>query len=308
MPSAGVELEDESADVATCLPVELWHLIFAECVPEPGEPNLVHAPLNVSQVCRRWRTIALSNPVLWTALTLTTTGRRYTDLLALDRLLELWLHRSGARLLSVSLTQAEAVKSTSPIILVLLDAVFMHAPRLRRLDVRAPETCLLPLELPELSFPALEYLKIQSLSASDSGPPLDRVPWLRLTRPFIAFLSTAPRLQILHLACLPLYETQVVEILQRIPSLDTFVLEGAYGAGEWRTRRFSPRAVPTPARVPRLRDAVQRAGVDRLGRVARTASHDHLRRLGAGCLLGYDWARADAEVFARAAAERGEGD
>ncbi|KAJ7693426.1 hypothetical protein B0H17DRAFT_860580, partial [Mycena rosella] len=91
---------------ASRLPIELWDIIFDHCVPHAPEPSLVHAPLNVSQVCRRWRTIALSNPALWTAFAITTT-RRHTErgdaLEALHRVLQLWLHRSGARPLSVSL-------------------------------------------------------------------------------------------------------------------------------------------------------------------------------------------------------------
>jgi hypothetical protein len=169
---------------ASRLPVELWDMVFEECVPHPPQPSLVEAPLNVSQVCRRWRNIALSNPVIWSALAVTTT-RRHTEhghaLEALHRLIQLWLHRSGTRQLSVSLAQSDEVKSTSSISL-LLDAVLAHATHLRSLGVRAPEACLFPLESPALYLPELEHLKIESPWSQPPIPgfqiSLDRTPRL----------------------------------------------------------------------------------------------------------------------------------
>ncbi|KAJ6594358.1 hypothetical protein B0H19DRAFT_1095147 [Mycena capillaripes] len=169
---------------ASRLPVELWDIIFEECVPETPEPSLVQAPLSVSQVCRRWRNIALSNPVLWSTLAITTTCRHTEGsraLEALQNITQLWLHRSGARLLSVFVAQTEEITSTGPISL-LFEAVLAHAMRLRRLEVHAPETCLFPLESPALALPALEHLKIESpwpqLAASDLVFPLARAPRL----------------------------------------------------------------------------------------------------------------------------------
>ncbi|KAJ6592359.1 hypothetical protein B0H19DRAFT_886738, partial [Mycena capillaripes] len=49
------------------LPVELLHEIFCACLPHakytPASKRL--APLLVSWVCSRWRSIALSIPTLW---------------------------------------------------------------------------------------------------------------------------------------------------------------------------------------------------------------------------------------------------
>ncbi|KAJ7091884.1 hypothetical protein B0H15DRAFT_834388 [Mycena belliarum] len=174
---------------ASRLPIELWDLIFQECVPHPAEPSLRDAPVNLSQVCRRWRNIALSNPALWSTIAITTTrshSERGTALEPLHRMLQLWLRRSGTRALSVSLSQSDTVKSPGPISL-LLDAVLAHATHLRSLEVRAPELCLFPFASHTLHLPVLEHLKIDT-------------PWPRLAAPGFALpLDSAPRLRTLSL-------------------------------------------------------------------------------------------------------------
>ncbi|KAF8199863.1 hypothetical protein K438DRAFT_1582968, partial [Mycena galopus ATCC 62051] len=60
---------------ASRLPIELWDMVFEECAANAPEPSIADAPLNVSQVCRWWRNVALSNPVLWSRLAVTTTRR-----------------------------------------------------------------------------------------------------------------------------------------------------------------------------------------------------------------------------------------
>ncbi|KAJ7187774.1 hypothetical protein C8R46DRAFT_1240969 [Mycena filopes] len=201
MPSlllvAPTELEDQIAHLknalreyvarrcpASRLPIELWDMIFEECVPATARPSLVDAPLNVSQVCRRWRGIALSNPVIWSALAITTTRRHneHNDSFqALHRIVQLWLRRSGSRPLSVSLAQSDTVESASTLCL-LLESVLQHAPQLRSLEIHAPEACLFPLDSPALCLPALERLKIDS-------------PWPQLATPFSLPLHCAPRLR-----------------------------------------------------------------------------------------------------------------
>ncbi|KAJ7045937.1 hypothetical protein C8F04DRAFT_1066796 [Mycena alexandri] len=168
---------------ASRLPIELWDLIFEECVPDAPNLSLVDAPLNVSQVCRRWRNISLSNPVLWSALAVTPTRHHIEHdyaLEALHRIVQLWLRRSVARPLSVSLAQSDAVESEGPISL-LLDAVLLHAPHLRSLDIRTPEACLVLLDSPALYLPALERLKIET-------------PWPQLAASITLPLHRAPRL------------------------------------------------------------------------------------------------------------------
>ncbi|CAK5280695.1 unnamed protein product [Mycena citricolor] len=51
---------------------------------------------------------------------------------------------------------------------------------------------------------------------------------------FLAFLSTTPFLQALHLIHLPLYETQIIECLRRLPLVRHLVLEARAGKGSQR--------------------------------------------------------------------------
>ncbi|KAJ6625739.1 hypothetical protein B0H10DRAFT_2211631 [Mycena sp. CBHHK59/15] len=174
---------------ASRLPIELWDIIFDHSLAETPAPSRADAPLNVSQVCRRWRNIAVSNPHLWAGLAITTT-RRHTErgpaLEALWRLVQLWLRRAAARPLSVSLTHTEALKSTlaafSPIPL-LLTTILAHASHLRTLDLCIPEAFLFPLESPDLYLPVLAHLKIAApwpcLAAPDTALPIAHAPRLR---------------------------------------------------------------------------------------------------------------------------------
>ncbi|KAJ7783687.1 hypothetical protein DFH07DRAFT_948706 [Mycena maculata] len=178
---------------STRLPVELWDIIFEQCVPDTPEPSLINAPLNVSQVCRRWRNIALSNTLIWTALTITC---RHTEtdqaLQSLQRVVQIWLNRSRARHLTVSLAQCDSVKSES-LVSLLLETVLVHASHLRSLQVRAPEACLFPLEVPHLYLPVLDHLKIESpwphLTTPDFTIPVDRAPRLRSLAVLDAFFN-----------------------------------------------------------------------------------------------------------------------
>src|SRR6266404_5506260 len=52
------------------LPVEILAHIFAFCTEVPNELDLPYpAWIPITQVCNRWRTIALRHPPLWTSIT-----------------------------------------------------------------------------------------------------------------------------------------------------------------------------------------------------------------------------------------------
>ncbi|KAF7321982.1 hypothetical protein MKEN_00720800 [Mycena kentingensis (nom. inval.)] len=153
------------------LPIELWDIIFELSGPDAATLSLVHSPLNVSQVSRRWRAIGLSNTALWSTLAVTTTRRHAEDALAFDalyRVVRLWLRRSGTRLLCVSLTHSDNVETARPLD-ALLESVLRHSCRLRALRVDGPGSALFPLEHPGLCFPALEDLKIDTTSSQHPG-------------------------------------------------------------------------------------------------------------------------------------------
>lgn len=92
---------------------EVTAMIFAFCIPplvvEPESvanviwPSARAAPLNISHVCRYWRSIALGLPELWT-----TAAPSYRRSHIVDAL-NLWLDRAGTRPMEISFTQVLAM-------------------------------------------------------------------------------------------------------------------------------------------------------------------------------------------------------
>jgi hypothetical protein len=87
------------------LPNEVLSIIFLHCLDEDEhdcvEPKPLEAPLNVSQVCRLWREIALATHRLWTGISFTRQQERIFDNIAL---LNLWIERSAHLPLGIRLT------------------------------------------------------------------------------------------------------------------------------------------------------------------------------------------------------------
>ncbi|KAF7315834.1 hypothetical protein MIND_00099600 [Mycena indigotica] len=146
---------------ATQLPVELWDIIFDMSRESLTLPSLAHSPLNVSQVCRRWRTTALLHSALWSTLAVVVTQRHESSVDALLVLVHVWLQRAGRRLLDISLAQLNSVHTANSLG-SLLQVVLGHSDRLHSLEINSPEASLLSLEMRQLSFPVLEHLKINT--------------------------------------------------------------------------------------------------------------------------------------------------
>ncbi|KAJ6466264.1 hypothetical protein C8R45DRAFT_484206 [Mycena sanguinolenta] len=82
------------------LPPEITCEIFLRCLPPPhSPPNPRDAPLLLGQVCRRWRSISISFPELWSSVCLSAVFSPRGD--APLEMLETWLVRSGDNPLSV---------------------------------------------------------------------------------------------------------------------------------------------------------------------------------------------------------------
>ncbi|KAJ7511686.1 hypothetical protein B0H11DRAFT_1952612 [Mycena galericulata] len=84
------------------LPPEIMHEIFSWTLSDPGPtipPCNIKSPWNLSQVCGRWRAIALSQPSLWSNIAIEN-GRRSTYT---RDALHAQLERSGPCLLTISL-------------------------------------------------------------------------------------------------------------------------------------------------------------------------------------------------------------
>ncbi|KAJ3569022.1 hypothetical protein NP233_g5328 [Leucocoprinus birnbaumii] len=89
---------------------EILQEIFARCLPPGGTPPMSarESPLLLGRVCRQWRNIAYSTPVLWSGLHIavppdTPYARRCSISVRLEATKE-WLSRSGICSLSISLS------------------------------------------------------------------------------------------------------------------------------------------------------------------------------------------------------------
>ncbi|KAH8115691.1 hypothetical protein DFH11DRAFT_1300037 [Phellopilus nigrolimitatus] len=79
-------------------PVELLNSIFQYCLPQKFGPD--SAPLVLAQVCQQWRQVTLENHELWAKLYIDNHAVRRRNTLDL---LDIWLKRSGRRLIDVNI-------------------------------------------------------------------------------------------------------------------------------------------------------------------------------------------------------------
>ncbi|KAJ7290310.1 hypothetical protein C8J57DRAFT_340069 [Mycena rebaudengoi] len=78
------------------LPVDVMGEIFAHCLPEiPGKPSIRLAPLLLARICRHWRALTLSMPILWSVLRIELNRYFYGDNIT-SELLRGWLSRSAS--------------------------------------------------------------------------------------------------------------------------------------------------------------------------------------------------------------------
>lgn len=91
------------------LPTELVQKIFVWCLP-PRNPvmSAKEAPMLLGRICRTWRQISLSCPVLWSSLHLHVTSRLVRNEAqhqVYNDAVQAWLHRSGQVPLSISFAE-----------------------------------------------------------------------------------------------------------------------------------------------------------------------------------------------------------
>jgi hypothetical protein len=181
------------------LPVELWEKIFLDCLPEEGEarPCPREAPLILTQICGGWRNIALSSPRLWSTLAIKTSARheRKQDEEKFKNIVQMWLSRSAACPLSISLTSGtlfQSYRTPSSRLVPIWDALAPHIGHWKSLDLNVPESSLSTLfTSPPRHLPLLESLKLdvfpemQSWQATsftlESAPRLKRVFFAHVT-------------------------------------------------------------------------------------------------------------------------------
>ncbi|KAF7363767.1 hypothetical protein MSAN_01034500 [Mycena sanguinolenta] len=186
------------------VPHDILQEIFLSCLPQQHNALIDYdeAPLLLGRICRRWRSVAYSTPILWSSVHIPPLDYLSTPpnvLLGLERLVAAWLERSASCPLSVSLFDVNRVDSTlgtHPLILQLVAV----SRRLRCLKFSGDPELLDPLlrlgpeDVPLLKtilmrtggtprtnilqIPTLQELDLTMLSSDPLSLPL---PWSQLT-------------------------------------------------------------------------------------------------------------------------------
>ncbi|PAV16342.1 hypothetical protein PNOK_0796200 [Pyrrhoderma noxium] len=107
MKNNGLSSSDDSNDDSPSprktidLTDDLWYLIFLRTLPSRPCFSPHDSPQLLTQVCRRWRQIAISSPLLWSTISLPPTSQSLT--LGALHMFKLWLQRSSSCLLDIDL-------------------------------------------------------------------------------------------------------------------------------------------------------------------------------------------------------------
>ncbi|KAH9475323.1 hypothetical protein JR316_0012434 [Psilocybe cubensis] len=106
------------------LPIELLSEIFLLCVEERmDEWNTIRIPLLLSKICSRWRSAAISNPILWSRLSIQLSGAASKSMTAI---VDTWLTRSGKCPLTIYVFWEEPPFSDNHIV---LEKLMAHSER-----------------------------------------------------------------------------------------------------------------------------------------------------------------------------------
>ncbi|KAJ7629667.1 hypothetical protein DFH06DRAFT_1225076 [Mycena polygramma] len=200
------------------LPPELVSEIFIHFLPPyPGIPPLAGnlSPTLLTQICRRWRQIALGTPALWTAMgTINNVVAFPRELHA--QLFRTWLKRS--RVCPVALSIVDYCNSVEP---ELIAAVVPHRARWEYLELGGLRS-ILPLYLIQGPMPLLRHLDLALLDFPPNFAVLLDAPLLRTlilddARSVLAIMVQWG--QLTSLTLLRAFTDQCVPILQWTPNL-----------------------------------------------------------------------------------------
>ncbi|KAF7337044.1 hypothetical protein MVEN_02141500 [Mycena venus] len=223
------------------LPEDVMVEIFTACLP--SERNAImsgaEAPLLLCHVSRAWRNLALSTPRLWASLHIVAPGD-YGKCLQINQIVDIWLSRSGALPLSISLVHSWTctTEATFSMIIKTLTRYSARWNRMRfKFDFYAglrPLTALSLVDVPILEAFVLEGFQREHDQVINWGV----IPFLgttslrsftlkRVGNSFSAFLLPWNRLRCLFLGHDPaswLTAAEGLELLRRCPNLEKCTL------------------------------------------------------------------------------------
>ncbi|KAJ7909675.1 hypothetical protein B0H13DRAFT_2661361 [Mycena leptocephala] len=195
------------------LPNEIVSDIFMQFLPPyPLFPPLIGplSPTLLTQICRRWREIALGTPALWSAITSYHDSINIPFDLAIHAF-DIWLSRSHCCPLSLRISPSSGQ-------LDVLAAVAPHRSRWEHLKLSSWPSHLTILDGP---MPLLRYLDLQLLDSSAHAVSCGEVPLLRtvVLNYNAASSIILPWAQLTSLTLLRVYTYECVPILQQTSSL-----------------------------------------------------------------------------------------
>jgi hypothetical protein len=151
-----------------CIPQDVLLAIFSSCLPSEHNALIdpAEAPLLLGRICRHWRDVTYSTPVLWSSIHIPCLDYLHappTMISGLERTVEAWLERSSACPLSVSVFDDTNDPSNGvekhPLILQL----FPISRRLGHLTLVGDAELLRPiLRLDSENLPALKSISIET--------------------------------------------------------------------------------------------------------------------------------------------------
>ncbi|KAJ6508395.1 hypothetical protein C8R45DRAFT_441657 [Mycena sanguinolenta] len=165
------------------VPQDILLEIFFSCLPSQHNALIDHneAPLLLGRICRYWRSVAYSSPILWSSIHIPSLDYLSTSpniLLGLERSVERWLERSATCPLSVSLydyTNSNSNLEPYPLILQLVAV----SRRLRSLALTGDPELLSPLlRLGPEELPVLKRVLIKTIRDDTPSMAILQIPSL----------------------------------------------------------------------------------------------------------------------------------
>ncbi|KAJ7651509.1 hypothetical protein DFH06DRAFT_1475565 [Mycena polygramma] len=202
------------------LPNEIISEIFVHFLPAyPRIPPLTgtFSPALLTQICRRWREIALATPALWRAV------GSYNEGIALNcemlaEIFNIWLNRSRCCPVSIEIGKADPNVDLSKI----LATVVPHRARCECLELALSPAQLRVIEGPMPWLRNLDLLLSANLASDgDVQVVLREVPLLRIValNDVAASMVVLPWAQITSLTLAPVFPYECVPILQQTTNL-----------------------------------------------------------------------------------------
>ncbi|KAJ7475229.1 hypothetical protein B0H11DRAFT_1728048 [Mycena galericulata] len=206
------------------IPPEIMEEIFVFCLPDEEDGPLIPdpslAPLVLLNICKHWRSIALSTPRLWCSIRVNLRPQQLQNSISL---LRCWLARSLSRPLSVGVVYMNYEDNPSPDALidaltqssaqwrdVRLELPFKDLQRLNGIEGHVPLLKKLLIGPTDAYFAGMQGLRIAPITAFSDAPSLREVhlvtgfpftlelPWAQLTELKATSLSVCECLEILE--------------------------------------------------------------------------------------------------------------